>query len=149
MPTPAERIQTEVKAALKAGDRERVATLRLLSSAIQNETIRAGAEVDEEGFIRLVRKALKQRRESAEQYRVGGREELAEREEREADILAVYLPEEVGEEELRAAIVALVEERSLAGPAAMGQVMKEMMTRFAGRADGGVINRLAREVLGG
>ncbi len=145
--TPAERIREDVKAALKAGDKERLATLRLLSSAIHNEQIRSGGEVDEDGFLKLVRKAIKQRRDSAEQYRAGGRAELAEREEREAEILAAYLPEEAGEDEIRAAIEALIADQGLAGPAAMGTVMKAMMARFGGRADGAVINRLAREVL--
>ena len=148
MTTPAERIQDEIKSALKEGDKERLATLRLLLNAIKNETIRAGAEVDEDGFLKLVRKAIKQRRDSAEQYRGGGRSELAEKEEREAEILKVYLPAEASEDEVRAAIAALVAEQELAGPAAIGTVMKAMMARFSGRADGSVINRLAREILG-
>lgn len=148
MTTQADRIQEEIKEALKAGDKERLATLRLLLNAIKNEAIRSGAEVDEDGFLQLVRKAIKQRRDSAEQYRSGGRGELADREEREAEILAVYLPEQAGEDEIRAAIEGLVAERGLSGPAGIGSVMKEMMARFSGRADGAVINRLAREILG-
>lgn len=148
MSSPAERIQEEIKVALKAGDKERLATLRLLLTAIKNEAIRSGEEVDEDVFLKLVRKAIKQRRDSAEQYRGGGRPELAEKEEREAEILGAYLPEEAGEDEIRAAIEALVAERELAGPAAIGVVMKTMMARFGGRADGAVINRLARRILG-
>ena len=148
MTTPAERVQGEIKTALKEGDKDRLATLRLLLNSIKNEAIRSGSEVDEDGFLKLVRKAIKQRRDSAEQYRAGGRAELAEKEEREGEILAAYLPEEAGEDEIRAAIEALVAEQELAGPAAIGVVMKAMMARFSGRADGGVINRLAREILG-
>ncbi len=147
MPAPVERIEQEVRAALKAGDKERLATLRLLLTAIKNEAIRRGEEVDEDGFLKLVRKAIKQRRDSAEQYRGGGRDELADKEEREAEILGVYLPEEAGEDEIRAAIAELVAAEGLSGPAAMGTVMKAMMARFGGRADGGTINRLAREIL--
>lgn len=148
MTTPAERIQDEIKEALKGGNKDRLATLRLLLNSIKNEAIRSGSEVDEDGFLKLVRKAIKQRRDSAEQYRAGGRAELAEKEEREGEILAAYLPEEAGKDEIRAAIEALVAEQELAGPAAIGVVMKAMMARFSGRADGGVINRLAREILG-
>ena len=147
MAGPLEQVQTEVKAALKAGDKERVSTLRLLLSAIKNEAIRSGAEVDEAGFVQLVRKAIKQRKESAEQYRKGNRDELAEKEEREAEILSAYMPAQADEAELKAAIAAIVDEQGLSGPAGIGAVMKTMMARFAGRADGGTINRLAREIL--
>ncbi|MFQ5526465.1 MAG: GatB/YqeY domain-containing protein [Thermoanaerobaculia bacterium] len=148
MPMPHENIQSEIKEALKAGDKERVSTLRLLLTAIKNEQIRAGAEVDEAGFLQLVRKAIKQRKDSAEQYRSGDREELAAKEEREAEILSAYLPPQADEDELRGAIAALVDEQELSGPAAIGVIMKTMMAKYAGRADGGTINKIAREVLG-
>ncbi len=95
-----------------------------------------------------MQKAIKQRKEASEQYRQGGREERAEREEREAEILAAYLPEQVGEEELRRAIREIVDAEGLSGPAALGKVMGQMMARYRGRADGATINRLAREILG-
>jgi len=97
----------------------------------------------------LVRKAIKQRADSVEQYRKGNREELAAREEREAEILSAYLPPQIDEDELRAAITALVKDQDLSGPAAIGTIMKTMTSRFAGRAEGGTINKIAREVLGG
>lgn len=149
MPTPSENIQNQIKEALKAGDKERVSTLRLLLTSIKNEAIRAGSEVDEAGFLKLVQKALKQRKDSVEQYRKGGREELAAREEREAEILSAYLPPQVDEDELRTAIQALVEAEGLSGPAAIGAIMKSMMAKYSGRAEGGTINKIAREVLSG
>lgn len=148
MSNPHDSIQNDIKDALKAGDKERVSTLRLLLTAIKNEQIRAGEEVDDEAFLKLVRKAIKQRKDSVEQYRKGGREELADKEEREAGILASYLPPQVDEGELKAAIEAFVAEQELSGPAAIGAVMKTMMGRFAGQTDGGTINKIAREVLG-
>ena len=147
MSTPQQRIEEQVRQALKAGEKERLATLRMLLNSIKNERIRTGEEVDETGFLQLVRKAIKQRQESSEQFRQGNREELAAREEREAEILAVYLPPAVDEEELAAAIRAFVAEAGLTGPQAMGVVMKEMLARFSGRTDGGTINRLARTIL--
>lgn len=148
MPNPHEMIQTQIKEALKAGDKERLATLRLLLTAIKNERIRTGEEVDEAGLLQLVRKAMKQRKDSAEQYRKGDREELAVKEEREAEILSAYLPPQVDEDELRSTIAALVETEGLAGPAAIGTIMKTMMAKYAGQAEGGTINKIAREVLG-
>jgi len=147
--TPQQRIETEVKAAMKAGEKERLSTLRMLLTEIKNERIRRGSEVDEAGFVSLVRKAIKQREESAAQYRAGNREELAAKEDSEAKTLAAYLPAQVDEGQIRAAIAALVAERGLSGPAAIGPVMKEMLARFGSSADGATINRIAREVLTG
>jgi uncharacterized protein YqeY len=147
MSDPRERIEADLRAARKAGEPERVATLGMLLTAIDNERIRRGEAVDEAGFATLVQKAIKQRKEASEQYRRGGSIDRAEGEEREAGILAVYLPEQVGEEELRRAIREIVEAGGFSGPAAIGKVMGQMMGRYRGRADGGTINRLAREIL--
>lgn len=144
---PQQRIESELKAALKAGDKLRLQTLRLLLAEIKNDRIRRGAEVDEAGFVALVRKAIKQREEAAAQYRAGQREELAAKEQSEAAILAGFLPAAADDAEVRAAIAALIAERGLAGPQAIGPIMKEMLARFGSAADGSIINRIAREVL--
>jgi uncharacterized protein YqeY len=145
--TPQQRIEAGVKEALKDGDKLRHQTLRLLLTEIKNERIRRGGEVDEAGFVALVRKAGKQREEAAAQYRAGRREELAVKEEAEAVILASFLPAAADEGAIRAAIAALIAERGLAGPAAIGPIMKEMLLRFGTSADGATINRIAREQL--
>ncbi|HUO87138.1 MAG TPA: GatB/YqeY domain-containing protein [Thermoanaerobaculia bacterium] len=149
MTTPQEQVEADVKAALKKGDKERLGTLRMLLAEIKNERIRRGGEVDEAAMAALVRKAIKQRHEAAEQFRRGDREESAVREEREAAILGDYLPQQASEEEIRAVVERLVREEDLSGPAAMGQVMRETIARFGPRADGGTVNRIAREVLEG
>lgn len=148
MSTPQERILDDIKAAMRAKDKERLSTLRMLLTEIKNEKIRAGQDVDEDGFIRLAQKAVKQRQDAATQYREGDRSELAEKEEREAAILSEYLPEQASEDEIRQAIAALVESEGLEGPKAIGVIMKGMMAHFGSKAEGRVINRLAREVLG-
>lgn len=147
MASPLEKIQNDLKMALKAGEKEKVATLRLLLSGIENERIRIGSALDEAGFLKLVRKSIKQRKDSAEQYRKGGREELAAREEREAEILNAYLPPAIDEDEIRAALREFIAAEGLSGPGAIGPIMKAMLARFAGQSDGGTINRLAREIL--
>jgi len=148
MSHPRERIEADLRAARKAGKPEHVATLGLLLTAIDNERIRRGEPVDDTGFVTLVQKAIKQRKEASEQYREGGKDDRAQREAREAEILAAYLPEQVDEEELRRAIREIVDAGGLSGPAGIGRVMGQMMARYRGRADGGTINRLAREILG-
>jgi len=144
---PQQRIEADVKAAMKAGDKARLSTLRLLLTEIKNERIRRGAEVDEAGFVSLVRKSIKQREDSVAQYRSGQREELAAKEEAEIEVLAEYLPAQVDEGQIRAAIEELVAARGLSGPAAIGPIMKETLARFGSSADGATINRIARDVL--
>lgn len=147
MNTPRERIELEVRQALKAQDKVELSTLRMLLNAIKNEQIRIGKEVDDSTFVKLVQSGIKQRRDSIEQYEKGGRQDLADRERREAEVLGRYLPEQADEGEIRAAIREFVEDQSLAGPQSMGQVMQAMIARFGASADGATINRIAREIL--
>lgn len=145
---PQQRIEADVKAALKSGEKEKLSTLRMLLTEIKNERIRRkGEDVDEAGFVSLVRKAIKQREDSVSQYRQGGREELAAKEEAEMKMLEAYLPAQVDEGQIRAAIEELVAAKGLSGPAAIGPIMKEMLARFGSSADGATINRIARETL--
>jgi uncharacterized protein YqeY len=148
MPTPRERLEADVRAALKAGERDRLSNLRLLLAELNNETLKRGAELDEGAFVAVVRRAIKQRQEAAQQFRAGGRAEPAAREEREAAELAAYLPQQASEPELRAAASAVIGELGLSGPGAIGPAMKEMRGRFGERADGATISRIVREVLG-
>ena len=147
MTTPRERIELQVRQALKAQDKVELSTLRMLLNSIKNEQIRSRSEVDDAAFVKLVKSAIKQRRDSIEQYERGGRTDLADRERLEAEILGRYLPQQVDEGEIRAAIRELVEEQSLSGLQSMGQVMQAMIARFGASADGATINRIARQVL--
>ncbi len=147
MSTPQDRIQADVKAALKARDKERVSTLRMLLAELKNEKIRRGDAVDDDAFLAVVRRGIKQRQDSVEQFRRGDREELAAKEEREIGILEAYMPQQADEGQVREAIRAFVEAEGLSGPKGLGPVMKAMLAHFGGRADGKTINRLAREIL--
>jgi hypothetical protein len=148
MSTPQERVQDDLKSAMKARDKERLSTLRLLLTEIKNERIAAGEELDEDAFLTVVKRLVKQRRDSAEQYRGGGREELAAKEDQEIVVLEEYLPAQVSEDDIRAAVTSFVAENELSGPRGIGPVMKEMLARFGATADGAVVSRIAREVLG-
>ncbi len=149
MTTPKERIEADLKEAMKARDAGRTSTLRLLLAAIKNEKIQLLREPDEREFASLVRKAIKQRQESIEQYQQGGRPELAAKEEQEIALLERYLPQAVSEDEVRAAIRELIAASGLQGPKAMGVVMKETIARFGGAADPSTISRVAKELLSG
>ncbi len=148
MDTPQKRIEADLKGALKARDKERLSTLRLLLAEIKNEKIRLGEEVDDDTFAALVRRAIKRRGDAETQYRKGNRDELADKEKREAEILTAYLPQQVGEDEIRAAVAELVAAEGLSGPRGMGPVMKAMRARFGARGDAATISRIAREILG-
>ncbi|HEV8238064.1 MAG TPA: GatB/YqeY domain-containing protein [Thermoanaerobaculia bacterium] len=149
MATPQQRIEEDLKQSMKARDAERTSTLRMLLAALKNERISVGHEVTEDEFVTVVQRGVKQRQDSVEQYRKGGREDLAGKEEREATLLSAYLPAQVPADEVRAAVEAVVREQGLAGPKAIGQVMSAVMPRFKGRFDGKALQQIARDVLGG
>ena len=148
MSPPQERLEADLKDAMKARDKERLGTLRMLLTEVKNERIERGEDLDDDAFLAVVRRAIKQRHDAETQYRGGGRPELADKEKREAEILAGYLPEQAGEEEIRAAVREFVAAEGLSGARGLGPVMKAMIQRFGATADGAAINRIAREVLG-
>lgn len=147
MTTPQESLEADLKAAMKARDTARLATLRLLLAAVKNQRIALGRDVDDKEFASLVRKAVKQRHDAAAQYRQGHRPELAEKEESEIGHLEAYLPAQVDEGEIRQAVEDFIAREGLSGPQDMGKVMKAMIERFGGSADGATISRVAKERL--
>lgn len=149
MSSPRERIENDVRTALKAGQKEKLSTLRMLLGEIKNEQLKKNAEVDESGLAAILRRMVKQRQESIEHYSKGGRPELAAKEEREIAVLEAYLPEPASEDDIRAAARAVIAELGLAGPAAIGPAMKALLARFGPGADGAAINRVVRQLLTG
>lgn len=133
---------------MKARDKERLGTLRMLLTEVKNDRIERREDLDDDAFQAVVRRAIKQRHEAETQYRNGGRPELADKEKREAEILAGYLPAQASDDEIRAAVAEFVAAEGLSGARGLGPVMKSMIQRFGATADGGTINRIAREVLG-
>lgn len=138
------RLRSDLNESRRAKDRLRTTVLTTTLSEVRNKEIELGREATDEDVIGVVAKAIKQRKESAAQMRDAGREELAEREEREAAILDAYTPASLPEEEVR----AMVREIVAAGADDMGAVMGALMPRIRGRFDGGQANRIVREELG-
>jgi uncharacterized protein YqeY len=145
----ADRLSTEIKQALKAGDRTRLATLRLLAAGVKNREVELRHELSEEEFLEVVGREVKRRKEAAEAYERGGRPELVEKEQAERSVLEAYLPEQLSEDEVRAAIDEAITATGASGPGEVGKVMGYIMGRHKGKVDGGEVNRLARERLGG
>ncbi len=144
-----QRINDDVKQAMRAGDKSRLKTLRMITAAIKQREIDERVELDEAQVLAVVEKMIKQRRESAEQYRAGDRPELAEIEEAEIAILDDYLPEPLSEEELGRVIDEAIAEAGASSMADMGQVMGLIKGRVQGRADMGKVSAQVRGRLAG
>ncbi len=135
MPSLKERIQEETKAAMRAKDKARLATLRMINAAIKQREVDERTELNDEQVLAVLEKMLKQRRESVEQYRKAGREELAAKEEAEMAVIRAFLPEPLSEAELDALIDAAVAETGAQSLCDMGKVMGKLRPQVQGRAD--------------
>ena len=140
-----QRFQTDMRAAMKSGEKEKLSTLRMLISALQYEEVAKGKPLEESDYLTILQREVKKRNEAAEAFRTGGREDDALKEEREAAILKAYMPQQMTEDEIRAAIEAVITEKGLTGKAQTGLLMKEMMARYKGKVDGKVVQALAGE----
>src|SRR5919107_1802755 len=137
-----DQVQDDVKTAMKAGERDRVHALRLIANELQKAAKDDGGDETE-----VLQRERKRRLEAAEAYRDGGRTDLAESEEREADIIAGYMPEQLSEDDLRAIVGDVVAETGASSPKEMGQVMSQVMPKVEGRADGKRVSALVKELL--
>lgn len=138
-----EQIRTDMTAAMKAGERERAIALRLVLSELQKAAKEGGADE-----LAVLRRERKRRLDAASQFREGGRSELAEHEKAEATLIEGYLPAELDDAELDAIVAAAIAETGASDPKEMGQVMKAVMARAGGRADGRRASQRVREALG-
>jgi uncharacterized protein len=140
-----ERLRADLNEAMRARDQVRLRTLRLALTSITNEEV-AGAsarELTDDEIVRVLTREARKRREAAEAFSAAGRADQAAAERAEGDVLAAYLPAQLSDEELAALVAAAIDETGAAGMSAMGQVMKTVTPRVAGRADGA---RVAAEV---
>jgi uncharacterized protein YqeY len=150
--TLVERITKDLTASMKAKDAPRTSVLRMAKAALKNREIDKGEPLDEAEVVKALQSLVKQREDSAEQYDKASRPELAEKERAEITVLKEYLPAEISEEEIAAAIEKAVEETGAASPKDMGKVMKAAMAALAGSGkavDGKRVNAAARKSLGG
>ena len=143
MPTLLERLQTDLNAARKSKDAARTLVLGSLIADAKNRGIELRRDLTDDDVIEVLRRGIKRRRESIEAYAQGKRDDLAAKERAEVTVLEAYLPAQVGEEEIRAAVRAAV----ASGAANIGAVMGKVMPQFKGRAEGGTISAIAREEL--
>ncbi len=138
-----DRLKSDLTEARKARDKFRTLVLSTTLSELRNREIELGKDAEDSEVTSVITKAVKRRKEAAEQMRAGGREELAEKERKEAEVLSAYLPEGLSEEEVR----EIVREILAAGAGEIGPVMGQLMPRLGGRFDGREANRIVREEL--
>jgi uncharacterized protein YqeY len=147
MPTIKERVSEDMKTAMKSGQKDRLAAIRMLHAAIRKKEIDDRTDLDDTGVQKIISSLVKQRQDSIEQFTTGNRLDLVEKETAELKLLQAYMPEQMSQDELVKIIEASIQEASATTQKDMGNVMKVLMPKISGRADGKLVNQLVRERL--
>ena len=142
-----EQLTEEMKTAAKAKDKLKLSTIRMVRAEIKNKEIALRHDLSDEEILKLLGTMVKQRKDSISQFKKGGREDLAAKEEQELKILAAYLPEPMSAVEIEALVKTVIAETGATGKKDMGKVMQAVMARVAGRADGREVNRMVSSLL--
>jgi uncharacterized protein YqeY len=143
------RITDEMKDAMRARDSARLSTIRLLQAAIKQREVDERKDMTDADVLAIIEKMVKQRKDSITQFDAGNRKDLADAERAEVTLLTAYLPRQMGEAEIDAAIAAAIAKTGAAGPAGMGKVMAELKPQLAGRADMATVSARAKARLAG
>ena len=142
-----DRIRAELTESMKARNAEKTSTLRMLQSALKYQQIEAGHELGDDEALAVIRKSVKQRQDSIEQYTKGNRPELAEKERREMEILKSYMPPELSDDELESGLREIIASTGAQSKKDLGKVMKEATARYKGRAEGKKIQEIVSRLL--
>ncbi|HEV7272211.1 GatB/YqeY domain-containing protein [Pseudoxanthomonas sp.] len=144
-----QQLTDDMKAAMKAGEKDRLAVIRLINAAIKQKEVDERIELDDAAVLAVLEKMVKQRKDSVTQFEAANREDLAAIERAELAVIDTYLPAKLGEAEILAAIDAAVAETGATGPADMGKLMGVLKPRLAGQADMGQVSALIKKKLAG
>lgn len=142
-----EQLTEAMKTAAKAKDKLKLSTIRMVRSEIKNREIAQQKELNDDEILKLLGTMVKQRKDSISQFKKGGREDLAAKEEQELEILGAYLPEQMTAAEVEEIVKKVIAETGAASKKDMGKVMQAVMSRVAGRADGKEVNRMVSSLL--
>jgi len=142
-----DQLDTDLKNAMRSGDKFRTTTLRGLKSAIRYAEIEVGGDLDEKDLLGVIAKQAKQRRDSIAEFKKANRVDLVEKEEAELAILEQYLPAQMSEAEVREKAQAVIAELGVTDMKGMGQVMNQLMAELKGQADGKVVSQVVRQIL--
>ncbi|MBB6576864.1 uncharacterized protein YqeY [Comamonas odontotermitis] len=141
------QITEDMKTAMRAKDQERLGTIRLLQAAMKQKEVDERVELDDAMIIAIVDKMIKQRKDSIAAFETANRQDLADKEKAEIEVIKAYLPQRMSAEEVTAAVQAIVAEVGAAGPGDMGKVMGVVKTRLAGKADMGLVSAAVKAAL--
>jgi uncharacterized protein YqeY len=142
-----ERISEDMKAAMKSGDKAKLGAVRMLHAAIRKKEIDDRIDLDDAAVIKVISSLVKQRQDSIEQFTTGGRQDLVDKETAELKLLQAYLPEQMSQDELVKIIESAILESNAKTQKDMGALMKVLMPKVSGKADGKLVNQLVRERL--
>ena len=140
-------IEEAVKVSMRARDKEKTSTLRMAISELKKEEIDTREEITDEVSIKILQRMIKQRKESMSQFNEAGRDELADKEASEIKILEEFLPDQLGEEEIKEIVANVINDSGASSPQDMGQVMGLLKSKFQGNADMGVVSKIVKEAL--
>ncbi|MBI5498259.1 MAG: GatB/YqeY domain-containing protein [Deltaproteobacteria bacterium] len=142
-------VDTDMKAAMKAQDKPRLDAIRLIKNEIRKKEIDEKITLDDAGVLGVLAKLAKQRQDSIDQYKAGGRQDLVDKESAELALIQAYMPKQMGEDEVKALVAEAVKETGAAGGKDMGKVMGVLMPKVKGKADGKLVSALVKAALGG
>ena len=140
-------IQEEVKTSMRMGEREKTTTLRMAVAEIKKEEIEKKSDLNDQEVTSILQKMIKQRKDSCNQFRSAGRDELAQKEEREIETLTQFLPEQLGEEEIKELVTKAITNLKAETPQDIGKVMGTLKSDLQGKADMSVVSHLVKEKL--
>jgi uncharacterized protein YqeY len=142
-----ERLVEEMKQAMKSNDKLRLSTIRMIRSGLKNKEIELRKKLEDEDIVKVIQVMVRKGEESVEQFQAGGRVDLVEKEKREIEILKSFLPQPLSQEEILKIIGQSIQETQASSPKDIGKVMKSVIPKMGGKADGKLINQLVKEKL--
>ena len=143
-----EQIENDLKSSMKSGDNTVRGVLRMLFSDLKNVEINERKEISDEKIIEIIKKNIKSRKDSVEQYTKGNRKDLASQEEKELEILEKYMPEQMGEDEVRKIVLDVINKSEAVSASDFGRIMGAVMKEIGGNVDGNLVGRVVKEELG-
>lgn len=142
-----ERLNNDMKQAMKSKDKDKLTVIRMIKASLQNEAIKLGNELSEEQELTVLSREMKQRKDSLHEFDKAGRPDLVEKLRQELEVVELYMPEQLSEEEVESIVRETIAETGASSKAEMGKVMSAIMPKVKGKADGSLVNKLVQQHL--